>query len=207
MFYHICGAYVHREENFAVIDCGGVGYRLTVSQNTADALGMPAESGKTVKLYTYMAVREDAVELFGFYTEAELDSFRLLIGVSGVGPKAAMAILSLMTPEKLALAVSAEDTKAIARANGVGAKTAARVVLELRDKFKGLSLSGDIGDATSADLSPATAAVGGHAQEAMEALAVLGYGRTEIAAALRGMNTGKMTTEEIITAALKYFSK
>ena len=129
MFYHIAGKFVHKEENFAVIDCGGVGYRLTVSMNTADALGY-ADGERTVKLYTYLQVREDDVELFGFYTEDELAAFRLLISVSGVGPKAAMSILSLLTPEKLALAGAAEDIKAISRANGVGAKTAARVLGE-----------------------------------------------------------------------------
>ena len=134
MFYHIAGEYVHAEESFVVIDCGGVGYRLTVSRNTAETLGYP-KGGERVKLYTYLQVREDGVELFGFYSEEELDAFRLLITVSGVGPKAAMAILSLFTPEKLAYAVAGEDVKAISRANGVGPKTAARVVLELTAQF------------------------------------------------------------------------
>jgi len=205
MFYHISGAYVHREENFAVIDCGGVGYKLTVSANTQTALGMP-EEGKRVKLYTYLAVREDAMELFGFYTEAELDTFRLLIGVSGVGPKAAMAILSIMTPEKLALAVASEDAKAIARANGVGGKTAARVVLELRDKFNGLSFSGAEG--LAAPVSPAAPAMkGGAMAEASEALSMLGYKQSEILDALRRIDTTGKSVEDIITAALKFFSK
>ncbi len=205
MFYHISGAYVHREENFAVIDCGGVGYKLTVSANTQTALGMP-EEGKRVKLYTYLAVREDAFELFGFYTEAELDTFKLLIGVSGVGPKAAMAILSIMTPEKLALAVSTEDAKSIARANGVGGKTAARVVLELRDKFKGLAFSGAEGIA--APIAPAAPAIkGGAMSEAAEALGMLGYKQSEVLDALRRIDTAGKSVEEIITAALKFFSK
>jgi Holliday junction DNA helicase RuvA len=151
-------------------------------------------------------VREDAFELFGFYTEAELDTFKLLIGVSGVGPKAAMAILSVMTPEKLALAVSTEDAKSIARANGVGGKTAARVVLELRDKFKGLSFSGAEGIA--APLTPATPALkGGAMSEAAEALSMLGYKQSEILDILRRVDTAGKTAEEIITAALKLFSK
>ena len=205
MFYHISGAYVHREENFAVIDCGGVGYKLTVSANTQTALGMPDE-GRRVKLYTYLAVREDAFELFGFYTEAELDTFKLLIGVSGVGPKAAMAILSIMTPEKLALAVSTEDAKAIARANGVGGKTAARVVLELRDKFKGLSFAGAEGMAAPV-ISSAPAIKGGAMSEAAEALGMLGYKQSEVLDALRRIDTTGKSVEEIITAALKFFSK
>ena len=206
MFYHIRGTYVHREENFAVIDCGGIGYRLTVSQNTADALGMPEDTGKTVKLYTYLAVREDAIELFGFYTQEELDCFRLLIAVSGVGPKAAMAILSILTPEKLAMAVRADDVKLIARANGVGAKTAARVVLELQDKFSGFSFSTVKNDAAPAVASNAVAASGHTVKnEALEALSVLGYSRSEILDALD--HTDAKTVEEIITDALKYFSK
>lgn len=204
MFYHIAGKFVHKEENFAVIDCGGVGYRLTVSMNTADALGY-ADGERTVKLFTYLQVREDDLELFGFYTEDELAAFRLLIAVSGVGPKAAMSILSLLTPKKLALAVAAEDIKAISRANGVGAKTAARVVLELKDKFKGVPPIGGAAAAPSA--GGATAPSGGKLGEALEALTVLGYGRAEVTEALRKLDTTALSVEQIITAALKYFSK
>ena len=204
MFYHIAGALVHKEESFAVIDCGGVGYRLTVSLHTAEALGYP-DGEKRVKLYTYLQVREDGVELFGFYTEDELAAFRLLISVSGVGPKAAMAILSLLTPEKLALAVASEDIKAISRASGVGPKTAARVVLELRDKFKGISPVGTAG-VSSLSTAPATPS-GGKLGEALEALTVLGYGRAEVTEALRRMDTANLSVEQIITAALKYFAK
>ena len=205
MFYHIAGKFVHKEESFAVIDCGGVGYRLTVSMNTADALGY-ADGERTVKLYTYLQVREDDLELFGFYTEDELASFRLLISVSGVGPKAAMAILSLFTPEKLALAVASEDIKAISRANGVGAKTAARVVLELKDKFKGISAPVGIPTLTGTAAGGALPS-GGKLGEALEALTVLGYGRAEVTEALRKLDTTAMSVEQIITAALKYFSK
>jgi Holliday junction DNA helicase RuvA len=205
MFYHIAGKFVHKEENFAVIDCAGVGYRLTVSMNTADALGY-ADGERTVKLYTYLQVREDDIELFGFYTEDELAAFRLLISVSGVGPKAAMSILSLLTPEKLALAVASEDIKAISRANGVGAKTAARVVLELKDKFKGLSSVSPLSVAPSAGVG-AAAPSGGKLGEALEALTVLGYGRAEVTEALRKLDTTSLSVEQIITAALKHFAK
>ena len=205
MFYHIAGKFVHKEENFAVIDCGGVGYRLTVSMNTADALGY-ADGERTVKLYTYLQVREDDVELFGFYTEDELAAFRLLISVSGVGPKAAMSILSLLTPEKLALAVAAEDIKAISRANGVGAKTAARVVLELKDKFKGISPVSNTTTISSTGAA-ATAPSSGKLGEALEALTVLGYGRAEVTEALRKLDTTSLSVEQIITAALKHFAK
>ncbi|MBQ8174824.1 MAG: Holliday junction branch migration protein RuvA [Clostridia bacterium] len=208
MFYHIAGEYVHAEESFVVLDCGGVGYKLTVSRTTAAALGHPSTAMGKVKLYTDLQVREDGVELFGFYTEEELDTFRMLIAVSGVGPKAALAILSLFTPDRLALAVAAEDTKAIARANGVGPKTAARVVLELRDKFKGLPSS--VGSAVHSGTAPGfggASTSGGKLSEAVEALTVLGYNRTEVMAALQKVDTATMTVEQMITTALKYFAK
>ena len=132
MFYYISGTLAHKSMGFAVIDAGGVGYRMTVSQNTYDKLPL---AGNPAKLYNYLAVREDGIELFGFYDETELSSFQMLITVSGVGPKAAMSILSLLTPEKFALAVCTEDTKAISKASGIGPKTAARIVLELKDKL------------------------------------------------------------------------
>lgn len=204
MFYHIAGKFVHKEESFAVIDCGGVGYRLTISMNTADALGY-ADGERTVKLYTYLQVREDDLELFGFYTEEELAAFRLLITVSGVGPKAAMAILSLFTPTKLAMAVTAEDTKAISRANGIGPKTAARVVLELKDKFKGLPMQGATAETEAGAAAPRMPS-DGKLGEALEALTVLGYGRTEVMEALRKLDAASLTVEQIITAALKYFA-
>ncbi len=201
MFYHIVGEYIHYEDSFAVIDCAGVGYRLTVSRHTAEALGAPGE-GRREKLFTYLQVREDGVELFGFYTQAELDSFRLLISVSGVGPKAAMAILSLLSPDKLAFAIATEDTKLISRANGVGAKTAARIVLELRDKFKSFASTGtSVGRMPVANAAPVTA--GGKLGEAMEALAVLGFTSAEATNALRGIDTSAMSVEEIINAALR----
>ena len=208
MFYHIAGEYVHAEESFVVIDCGGVGYRLTVSRNTAETLGYP-KGGERVKLYTYLQVREDGVELFGFYSEEELDAFRLLITVSGVGPKAAMAILSLFTPEKLAYAVAGEDVKAISRANGVGPKTAARVVLELRDKFKGLPVAGTpaVRSGAQPSFGGNSAPAGGKMGEALEALTVLGYARAEVMDALRHIDCANLSVEQIITAALKYFSK
>ena len=136
MFYFIKGKLAVLEPNFAVIDAGGVGYKLTISSTTHDALpSLYTTQDPDVMLSTHLAVREDDVELFGFYSHQELSSFKMLTGVSGVGPKAAMAILSVFTPEKFALAVCTNDTKSIAKANGVGAKTAARIVLELQDKL------------------------------------------------------------------------
>ncbi len=210
MFYYICGEYIHREEGAVVIDCQGVGYRLTVSQNTADALGVPQDAKGKTKLLTHFQVREDGVELFGFYTEEELDAFKMLISVSGVGPKAAMAILSILTPQKLAAAVCTGDQKIISRANGVGAKTAARIVLELKDKMKALAVGAEALPDSDHDLADAlrtAAAPAGKLGEATDALTVLGYSRAEVSEALRHLDTAALTVEQIIMAALKYLAK
>ena len=205
MFYHVRGILVSKEPSLAVVECGGVGYALTVSQTTFD--GLSDALSKEVRLYTHLAVREDGVELFGFLRKEELDAFRLLITVSGVGPKAAMAILSLFTPERLAIAVANEDARAIAKANGVGPKTAARIVLELKDKMAAEApvLSGD--GATLALADTPKEAASGILREASDALSVLGYHRTEIAEALRTIDTKNMSLEDIITAALRRFVK
>lgn len=203
MFYYLSGILAHREAGMAVIDCGGVGYKLTVSQNTLSALDRA--NAEKVKLFTHMAVREDDVELFGFYTEEELGTFKLLISVSGIGPKAAMGVLSAFTPDGLARAVANEDAKMIAKANGIGAKGAARIVLELKDKLK---YSG-----TESPASPkAAAAVGtvtksGALGEAAEALSALGYGRAEINGVLAGLKTDGLAAGEIIRMALAQFMK
>ncbi len=199
MFYYISGKLAHKSFGFAVIDAGGVGYKLTVSQNTYDKLPLP---GNPAKLFTYLAVREDGIELFGFSDETELSSFQMLITVSGVGPKAAMSILSLLTPEKFALAVCTEDTKAISKANGVGPKTAARIVLELKDKLikeHGNEFSAVPEAVSSVKGAPAR----GKLTEALDALMVLGYQRAEASAVLKSLPTEQMTLEEIIRQALK----
>ena len=201
MFYYLKGELAYRDINTCVIDCGGVGYKLTVSYITSDAL--LTKLGKEVKLFTHLAVREDGIELFGFFDETELSSFQMLITVSGVGPKAAMSILSLLTPEKFALAVCTEDTKAISKASGVGPKTAARIVLELKDKLikehgGEISAAPDLG--TSAKTGTPTR---GKLSEALDALMVLGYQRAEATNVLKSMPTDQMTLEEIIRQALK----
>ena len=203
MFYYLSGTLAHREAGIAVIDCGGVGYKLTISQNTLSALDKTAPRGDKVKLYTYMAVREDDVELFGFYTEEELATFKLLLTVSGIGPKAAMGVLSAFTPDGLARAVTTEDTKAIARANGIGAKGAARIVLELKDK---LSYTNDT-DAAPIQSSAAAPKKSSHLTEAAEALTALGYSRAEVNAVLAKLHTDGMESGEIIRAALAQFMK
>ncbi len=190
MFYYIQGTPAHLEPTFAVIDAQGIGYKLTISGTTHDKISMNA----TVKLYTYMAVREDGVELFGFAEESELKAFKMLIGVSGVGPKAAIAILSILTPEKFALAVCTNDTKAISKASGVGAKTAARIVLELHDK-----ISKETPTLPTATVSKAT---GGKLSEAVEALVVLGYSKSEATTVLSAVDPNA-ELEDMIRLGLK----
>ncbi len=200
MFHYIKGELVMTDPTTAVVDCGGIGYKMTVSQNTLSHL---TRLGEKVCLYTYFYIREDALDLIGFYSEAELSAFKLLITVSGVGPKAALAILSVMTPERFALAVSGGDHKAIAKAQGVGAKTAARIVLELKDKIAKTFASQD----SSADDEVAELAVMplGNTEEAITALMVLGYTRQEAKGALKDVDPA-LSLEAMITAALRKMS-
>ncbi len=197
MFYYIKGELVYTDANSAVIDCNGIGYKMTVSLNTLSHL---TRIGEKVCLFTHFYVREDVLELFGFHNEAELDAFKLLITVSGIGPKAALAILSVLTPEKLSLAISAGDAKAIAKAQGVGSKTAARVVLELKEKISKL-LPAEPSEDTP-EVSSSDELVFGSTDEAISALMVLGYSRQEAQSALRGVDP-KLSLEDMITAALR----
>lgn len=203
MFYYINGKLAHLDPAFAVIDAGGIGYKLTISGTTHAAMPhhLTTQEPPNVKLYTYMAVREDGIELFGFMTEDELSYFKLLITVSGVGPKAAISILSEMTPAKLAIAICSDDKKAISRANGIGPKTAARIILELKDKLKGQSFIDTEGSITAEELSTSTPS--GKKKDAEDALTVLGYSRSEASAALRTINTDELELDEIIRQALK----
>lgn len=201
MFYYISGTLAICTPTMAVIDCSGVGYKLTISANTLSKLA--GKDGTKVKLYTYFSVREDAQELYGFFTEEEHLAFTMLISVSGIGPKAAIAILSVLTPEKLSLAISTGDAKAIARAQGVGAKTAARVVLELKDKAG--TLAGDTASDFTDDISSAGISDTKLA-DVEAALTVLGYSRAEVVYALRGVDKS-LDTEEIIRLALRNLMK
>ena len=203
MFYYIKGKLAHLDPGFAVIEAGGVGYKLTISATTHDAMPsyLTVSEAPEVKLFTHMAVREDGVELFGFGSHEELAAFKMLTSVSGVGPKAAMAILSIFTPEKFALAVCTDDTKAISKANGVGAKTAARIVLELQDKLMKETPSEVLAGKNATSL-PAGAVGKGTLGEAQDALTVLGYTRGEAMSALSGLDPS-LGLEELIKQALK----
>lgn len=198
-----------------IIECAGVGYHVTVTANTLSHLPSPKFApdgtmveGSPVRIFTHMAVREDAVELYGFHSKEELEMFRLLISVSGVGPKAAMSILSLFTPNGLASAVSAGDVKSISRAPGVGAKTAARLALELKDKIAknfpslGGGYAEDTGTATVGAALPSSNKL----TDAQSALTALGYSRSEIAAAMKNVDLGG-EVETIIKQALAALMK
>ena len=196
MFYHISGELVAIESNTAIVDCNGVGYALTVSLNTQNSLRI----GQKVKLYTHFSVREDGVELYGFFDTEERDAFKLLITVSGVGPKAAINIMSAMTPQSFAAAVINGDAKLISKAQNVGAKTAARIILELKDKVqKGVTY--DDGDSP---LVTEVSSLGSEKlSEAQNALMVLGYKQSEALAALKGIDVKQYEIEDIIRLALK----
>lgn len=194
-----------------VVDCAGVGYSVSVTTSTMGRLPAADEDGgASVRLFTHLQVREDGVELFGFLDREELKFFKLLITVSGVGPKAAMAILSLYSPDTLAGLIADEDTKSIAKAQGVGAKTAGRVVLELREKVmklfpvmpSGQSSVGAKKAGTATRPIRSTAAV----SDARDALMVLGYSQAEVNSALASCDTS-LSTDALIRAALAVLSE
>ncbi len=198
MFYYISGELVHVAENTAVIDAGGIGYKLTVSATTLGELPQISNNCPVVKLFTYMAVKEDAVELYGFHNTEELDLFKLLISISGVGPKAAMSILSILSPSALADAVATQNVKMISRAPGVGLKTAQRIVLELSGKLTVPEAAGAaVGKAGKTNFRAPSIS------EAQDALMVLGYSRTEAHDAIHKVpDADKKNTEDLIKAAL-----
>ena len=201
MFYYLSGTVAETEANLAVIDCGGVGYACATTNYTLSQL----KKGTQAKLYTYLNVREDAMELFGFASRSELRSFKLLIGVSGVGPKAALAILSANTPENLTMAVVTENEKALTAAPGIGKKIAQRIILELKDKLAKAEEEYAFGGGNSGAVAAVVS--GDKTREAAAALSVLGYGPAEINAALKGVDIANLPLEEIIRQALKHMVK
>ena len=201
MFYYVNGTVTELEAGLAVIDCGGVGYACATTNYTLSQL----KKGERAKLYTYLNVREDAMELFGFASQSELRSFKLLIGVSGVGPKAALSILSATTPQQLAMAVVMGDEKALTAAQGVGKKIAQRVILELKDKLAKGQAIGGAGESYGG--SGVTVIPENKLSEASAALAVLGYSQGEINVALKGIDLEGLTLEQVIKAALKKMMK
>lgn len=200
MFYYLNGTVVHMAPYLAVIDCGGVGYACRTTSQTQARLQM----GEKAKLFTYLYVREDIFELYGFASESERNCFEQLIGVSGVGPKAALSILSAATPESLAMSIITGDEKALTVAQGIGKKIAQRIILELKDKLaKGqLSPGGETYKGSGVTIIPEN-----KPSEAAAALAVLGYSQGEIGVALKGIDMEALPLEDIIKQALKKMVK
>ena len=202
MFQYIYGKKAEIGAGKAVIDVNGVGFLLQISDTTAGKLA--AIPGENAKVYTYMNVREDLIELYGFAEQSELDTFRMLIGVSGIGPRAALSILSAMSPEKFALCVLSDDAKSISAAQGVGLKTAQKVILELKDKISKSQLPTG-SRARDAFRESSAAPQGGDSvlSEAINALCVLGYTRIEAAGALSRVAGDGMPLEKLIREGLK----
>lgn len=201
MFYYVDGTVTVLKQGLAVIDCGGVGYACHASQNTIGKLKV----GTHARLLTYLNVREGIFELYGFIDEEEQSCFEMMIGVSGVGPKAALSILSVAPPDRLALSIITGDEKMLMQAPGIGKKIAQRIVLELRDKMSKEQL-----ETASASSPVAAAAVSGgvnHTQEAVAALMVLGYTQAEALHAMEGLDAAGMEAEEIIRQCLKKLVK
>ena len=199
MFYSVRGKLIHMDSSTAVVECGGVGYNCQTTMNTLKNLRL----GDEVTLFTYLNVREDAMELFGFSAKTELDTFKTLIGVSGVGPKAGLAILSELSPEQVAMAIATDDIKTITRAQGVGKKIAQRIVLELKDKLAKSLSSED----TSLPSASATAnAAMGNIPKAIEALGVLGYAPADVSGILATMDSA-LPVEQLIAQTLRQMGR
>lgn len=200
MFHYINGVVAELLPNLAVLDCGGVGFEVNTSAYTLSQL----KQGEKAKLFTYVYIREDAFDIFGFSSQSEKRCFEMLIGVSGVGPKAAISILSVNTPENLVMAIISGNDKALTAAQGVGKKIAQRVILELKDK-----MAKDTEEISFKDVAftAAVPADGGKMSDAAAALTVLGYSSAEVSAALKKVDVENLALEEIIKAALKQMIK
>lgn len=194
MIYSVKGTLIHIESGFVVVECNGIGFRVNTTLTTQRNLKL----NSTVTLFTHMSVREDAMELYGFYSKSELSTFKMLISISGVGPKVALAILSELSSEQIALSVSASDYKTLTRASGVGPKLAQRIVLELKDKIKGISVEGDSSVVTKGSVIADT----GNIPKAVQALAVLGYSAADVTPVLSKLDPS-LTVEQLIAATLR----
>lgn len=195
MIYSVRGKLIHTENSAAVVECGGVGYLCQTTMNTLKTLKLNSE----VTLYTYLNVREDAVDLFGFATQNELATFKTLISVSGVGPKAGLSVLSELTAEQVAMAIATDDIKTITRAQGIGKKIAQRIILELKDK---LAKS----EQTESGNVQMPQAAGGNVPKAIEALGVLGYTPADVSPVLANFDAG-LPVEQLIAMTLKQMGR
>lgn len=199
MLYSVRGKLIVIESNAAVVECGGVGYMCQTTMNTLKAVKLNTE----VTLYTYLNVREDAVDLFGFATKAELETFKNLISVSGVGPKAGLAVLSELSPEQVAMAIASDDLKTITRAQGIGKKIAQRIVLELKDKLAKAAKE----DSSFAQVAQNSVNVStGNVPKAIEALGVLGYSPSDVSPVLATLDSA-LPVEQLISLTLKQMGR
>ncbi len=197
MFYSLTGKLIYMESGMIAVECGGVAFKCLTSMTTQK--DMPA-IGANVTVFTHMNVREDALDLFGFSTKAEMECFKMLTSVSGVGPKVGLAILSEMNAERVALCVAGGDSKSFTRANGVGPKLAQRIVLELRDKVKALTVPG--AKASDGGLAAGVISASRNAAEAVTALSVLGYNPSEAAEVVAKFDS-TLPVEELIRLSLR----
>lgn len=199
MISYIRGELAAFEEDKVIVDVGGVGYGVFMP---GQAMGMLPPVGNEVKLHTYLNVKEDAMQLYGFLTKDDLDVFKLVIGVSGIGPKGGLSILSQLSPDDLRFAVMSKDVRAISSAPGIGKKTAEKLILELKDK---LSIEDVLNHQAESTASPAIPAIQGLQSDAVQALAALGYGNTEALRAVKKVEVTEDTSvEEILKSALKF---
>lgn len=198
MIYNLRGTLTVSDVGSIVVECGGVGFKCFTTLNTVRDLG---KVGSEVNVFTYLSVREDAMDLYGFATQAELDAFKLLITVSGVGPKAALSVLSELSPDRLAVCIASNDSKAITRAQGVGKKIAERIVLELKDKMGSFASGGAAQSVSDA----AQAADGSATSEAVAALVALGFSQSDAAVAVGAMDKS-LSVDEMIRLGLKQLS-
>lgn len=198
MIYSVSGKVVVAEPGYVVLETGGIGYKISVSGNTLGSVAGKRDNGD-VRLLTHLVVRDDAVELYGFFSQEELTSFKMLLSVSGVGPKGALALLSHLSPEKFALAVATADSKMLSGAQGIGKRTAERIILELKDKIAKDSYA----TLSETDETPDTIGSNDNRTDAVNTLIVLGYTKNEAIAALRGIDFSAVTLEQAIKDALK----
>lgn len=202
MISYVKGPLAEKLEDSVVVEAGGIGYRIFVPSSVLSEL---PKTGETVKIYTYFSVREDAMNLYGFLSRQDIEMFRQLIGVNGVGPKSALGILSALSPDTLRMAVISGDAKAISKAPGVGSKTAQRIILDLKDKVKAEDILCGVTDAASAHTE--ISGVGEVGKEAIEALTALGYSASEASNVVKKVViTEKMTVEDVLKAALKHLA-
>lgn len=199
MISYIRGELVAVEKEKVIIDVGGVGYGIFMPES---AMGLLPQMGNEVKLYTYLNVREDAMQLFGFLTHDDLEIFKLLIGVSGIGPKGGLSILSKLTADDLRFAIMSGDSKAISAAPGIGKKTAEKVIIELKDKLDIEQILNPSDSETKSAIKMDSSA-NEVQSEAVQALVALGYGSTESLKAVNKVNSENMTVEEVLKQALK----